>query len=169
MDDKHRSTEAYDAQLWAAVLGALGADSSVPSTRIGVAVINHVITLTGTVLNDVDRAAAVAAARRVSGVLAVVDDIVVADAKRSNNAEHTIAVAVEHELALVVEEVPTAQAIVRGRVVTLTGIADDHRQKYALVFAIRDIPGVAWVEDQLVNRERAVHDAERRAQGQAVS
>jgi osmotically-inducible protein OsmY len=152
VDIAHHSLQTADAELRSAILEVLDDDPCTPGPNIGVAVTNHVVTLTSTVLSEAERVATLSTVRHVTGVLTVVDDIVVPDAQQFDRTEHDIALAVEQELMRVVDEVPTVQAIVRGRVVTLTGIANDHRQKYSLVFAIRDIPGVTWVDDQVVNR-----------------
>jgi osmotically-inducible protein OsmY len=68
-------------------------------------------------------------------------------------------------LTRVAFELPTLQATVRGNVVTLTGIVDERRQKHAVVFAIRHIEDVAWVEDRIIVREHTLHTSIRSAVG----
>jgi hypothetical protein len=156
------SPQALDAQLRSDVVRALDDDPDVPGRHIEVAVVDHVVTLSGTVTSDGERAATIAAARSVTGVVIVIDDVVV-DEKRSDSTEREIALAVRHELTQLTGELSTVQATVRDGVVTLTGVADDRCRKHSLMFAIRDIPGVLWVEDQMDAGERALHDGVRRA------
>lgn len=66
-----------DERLQQAVIDEIAAEDALSTTTIGVEVFNGVVRLLGTVHTPSDRDDAEAAARRVAGVTAVLDDLVV--------------------------------------------------------------------------------------------
>lgn len=138
----HELKIAIDAELeWA---------PNVKADRVGVAVRDGAVTLSGQVETYPEKEAAVRAALRVRGVTAVADEIVV---------EHTWGprddtdIAREAGTALdrsVVVPQHSVKARVHNHVVTLTGTVPWRYQREAARHAVSGLPGVSDVVDQIV-------------------
>lgn len=136
-------------------------DPAVPSTSIGVSVTDHTVTLAGTVHTLAHRLAAVKAARRVKGVHAIVDDIVVVPTDGHGNTDQEIAFAVERVLESSSTVPSGLKATVRDRVVSLTGSVEHQFQKNAAFRAVRDIRGVSWVQNDINVKAQAAENVVR--------
>jgi osmotically-inducible protein OsmY len=134
-----------DHQLKAAVTAELNWTSNVNADRIGVAVNNRAITLSGQVDTFPEKEAAVRAAQKVGGVDAVADEITIhhpwADPDDTDIAR-TAAVTLER---LVTVPANSVKAEVHDHVVTLSGSVDWHYQREAARRAVLSLAGVNGV------------------------
>jgi len=142
-----------DSELQQAVLSELAWEPSVIAAHIGVTAIAGIVTLTGHVENFSEKHAAEAAALRVKGVEAVVENIEVRlafDAKRSDN---DIAAAVVNRLEW---DVAVPRGAVEVKVedgwITLSGKVEWNFQRAAAVQDVRRLIGVVGVTNQIVLR-----------------
>lgn len=138
-----------DAELKRDVIAALAADPAVDATAVGVAVNDGVVTLCGYLANDAQKRAVEQAVKRVQQVKAVAIELDVhrspghgvCDAEIADNAEHLIRwttvnpdgyrVAVDHGW------------------VTLQGEAGCECERSGVERAIRPLPGVAGVTNEI--------------------
>ena len=142
-----------DSELQQAVLSELAWEPSVIAAHIGVTAIAGIVTLTGHVETFAEKHTAEAAALRVKGVEAVVDNVEVRlafDAKRSDD---DIAAAIVNRLAWDVS-VPrdTVGVKVEDGWITLSGKVDWHFQREAAVQDVRRLLGVTGVTNQITLR-----------------
>jgi len=142
-----------DSELQQAVLSELAWEPSVIAAHIGVTAIAGIVTLTGHVETFAEKHTAEAAALRVKGVEAVVDNVEVRlafDAKRSYD---DIAAAIVNRLAWDVS-VPrdTVGVKVEDGWITLSGKVDWHFQREAAVQDVRRLLGVTGVTNQITLR-----------------
>ena len=129
-------------------------DPEVDASGIGVAASRGAITLTGYIGSYAGKLAAERAAKRVRGVRAVANDIVVRlPAERTDT---DIAADVTQALRLRESLPATVQATVQDGVVTLTGTVKWMQQKREAEKAVRQIRGVRSVLDQMTVAPRAV-------------
>lgn len=159
-----------DTQIHHDVLEELKWDSRVDETDVGVEVDDGVVTLLGTVKSWPKRAAAEEAARRVSGVLDVANDIkVVLPAaravgnlagvrsvdnrilvRRSTTIASDVRTAIEAALERRAErEARRIRVDVHDGTVTLEGDVHSWAERTSVLAAARFTPGVRAVEDQL--------------------
>jgi osmotically-inducible protein OsmY len=139
-----------DRDLRSDVEDELEWDRAVPSANIGVSVTDHTVTVSGTVHTLHQRLAAVKAARRVKGVHAIVDEIVVVAAGGHGSTDQDIALAIERILEHSSTVPAGVTATVRDGVVTLAGSVSYQFQKNAAYKAARDVKGVTWVDNDIV-------------------
>ena len=139
-----------DEQLHRDVLDAFDRNSNVPSAQVGVAVTDHVLTLSGTVHDVRDRVAAVDAALGVGHLGVVLDTIIVDESGTDVLADHAIATTLADLLASAPGVPAGIVFIVRDRVITMSGIADDPYERQAARRLAALVPGVNWVRDDLV-------------------
>jgi osmotically-inducible protein OsmY len=139
-----------DSELQQAVVSELAWEPSVIGAHIGVTAISGIVTLTGHVETFAEKHAAEAAALRVKGVEAVVDNIEVHlafDAKRSDD---DIAAAIVNRLDW---DVSVPKGAVKVKVengwITLSGKVDRHFQREAAVQDVRRLHGVTGVTNQI--------------------
>ena len=168
-----------DANLKALVLRELHLDARVVDTEIGVAVADGVVTLTGRVDSEGEKAAAGQAAHRAAGVLDVANDIMVkipfALGRTDADVAQAVRDALEQEEAVPAEQV---HSTVYDAVVTLTGVVDTRRASEAAERAARRVGGVRRVANAIVVRgdtvdlaaiHRSIEEAlERRAEREAA-
>lgn len=148
------ASNIVDEDLRSDVEDELEWDPAVPATSIAVSVTDHTVTLAGTVHLLAHRLAAVQAAQRIKGVHAIVDEIVVAPANTPGTADEEIGIAVEHVLEA--STFPEGiRATVRNGVITLTGTVEHQYEKTAATNRVRDIKGVAWVQNDIVVKAQA--------------
>ena len=138
---------ATDHELKDGVERELDWTADVVNDRIGVAVNDGAITLSGQVASYPEKAAAVSAALRVRGVTAIADEIVVrhrfgprADADIARSAAEVIA-------STVVIPPECVTATVHHHEITLTGTVAWHHERLAARNAVAAIPGVTAVHD----------------------
>jgi osmotically-inducible protein OsmY len=149
--DLQRSVE--DEFLW---------DPMVVPASIGVSVNSGAVTLSGTTPTYSDRLAAVAATKRVKGVIAIADDITVSSSKLEARSDTDIATHLETALKWNIQVPDAVRATVRDGVVTLDGNVDWHFQKAAAEHAVNHLHGVSYVVNKISLKSSvapsAVHD-----------
>jgi osmotically-inducible protein OsmY len=147
-----------DAQIQDDVLRELRWDTRVAETDVGVEVDDGIVTLTGTVDSWPARVAAQEAAHRVAGVLDVANDIHVVLPSSSERTDtdiaRTVRAALEWDLQVPHERIMTT---VTDGVVTLEGTVDYWSEHDDAARAIRNLPGVREVRNQLVVEPRAAN------------
>jgi osmotically-inducible protein OsmY len=147
IDDRH------DAALKAAVIRALRADTGVDETDIGVAVEKRVVTLTGWVASEAEKAAAQAAAHRAAGVLDVANEILVRAPFALSGTDADLVRAVRHALEREAG-IPAAgiHATASDAVVTLAGVVDTEDAREAAEAAARRVACVRRVVNEIAVR-----------------
>ncbi len=138
-------------------------DPSIVPASIGVTASDHTVTLSGTVHSYGSRLAAVRAAKRVKGVHAVADDIVVASGGTPGRTDHDIAGFAAHALEWNISVPDSVRATVRDGVLTLDGAVDWYYQRRAAIHAVQYLAGVRNVVDNIEIRHVAsAHDIHER-------
>jgi osmotically-inducible protein OsmY len=154
---KEKEFKKTDAQLHRDVLEELKWDSRVDETEVGVEVDKGVVTLTGTVTSWAKRMAAQEAARRVTGVLDVANDIEVKSPGGPSRTDTEIAQAVRHALEwdVYVPDEKISSTVTNG-IVTLEGTLDRWSQRVAAERAVRNLTGVRGVVNRIELEPAAV-------------
>ena len=142
------STHDSDTALRTAVLDELGSTPGVDATHIGVAVNNGAVTLAGEVDSYPEKRLAKRAALRVKGVSAVADEITVSALGEGTN-DTDIARMAADKLKHADDVPETISAVVHDHTITLTGTAAEPHQLTAAEHALRYIPGVVAVYDEV--------------------
>ncbi len=135
-----------DSELKTDVLAELQFEPSVKVTDIGVLVQDGVVTLNGFATNYGEKWNAVRAARRVAGVRAVADDIVIKllDSQYRSDGDIALAVANRMDWSTVVPTGAVEVSVRDGRV-TLEGQVEWWYQKHAAESALQNLAGVKEV------------------------
>jgi osmotically-inducible protein OsmY len=144
-----------DSELQHAVLDELKWEPSVNAAHIGVTVKEGVVTLTGHVPSFTEKYAAERAAKRVSGVKAIANELDVKLPASSQRTDEDVARDVVKILEMNVS-VPTekVKATVRKGWVQLEGEVEWQYQKEAAERAIRDVTGVIGVSNLITVKPR---------------
>jgi osmotically-inducible protein OsmY len=139
-----------DTQLQQDVMNELKWESTLHAAEIGVAVKDGVVTLSGSVDSYAKKWAADRAAKRVSGVKAVTEDIKVTPAGSYKRADKDIARTVSNilEWNLWVPH-DRVKAMVQDGHVTLSGDVDWYHQKMHAEDAVRHLVGVLGVTNAI--------------------
>ncbi len=124
-------------------------DPAVSPARIGVSVVDHAATLTGTVDTLAARLAAVRAAKRVKGVRAIADDIVVHTDGAPARSDQDVARFVEEALEWNTQVPEAVRATVRDGIVTLEGTVDWNFQRRAAERVVQQLSGVRYVANKI--------------------
>lgn len=157
-----------DAQLKKDVLDELEWDPSLNATRVGVAVNDGVVLLTGHLDTFAEKQAVEKAVRRVAGVKAMAVELDVKLEPKHQRSDMEIAAAIETAFkwhALIPED--RIQVKVEKGWVTLTGEVDWHYQRHNAEMVVRPVTGVLGVSNRLTLRAREassyvaqrIHDA----------
>ena len=125
------------------------------ATEIGVAVSDGVVTLSGTVPTYAEKFAAEKATRRVSGVKAVADEVTVKPCGPHKRSDTEIAEAAARALRSHVWVPGSIQATVEDGSVTLRGEAGWEYQRSAAFDAVRYLPGVIGVYNEITIKPTA--------------
>jgi len=136
-----------DIRLRDAVVQQLEWDPAVDASRVGVTAHEGAVTLTGSINTYAGKLAAERAAKRVSGVRAVANDLEVNLAAGRTDAD--IAADAATMLKLHHEVPDTVQAAVHHGHVTLTGPVSWHYQRMQAEKAVRYIRGVRQVANRI--------------------
>lgn len=144
-----------DAQLQMDVRDELKWEPSVTATEIGVAVSDGVVTLSGTVPTYAEKFAAEKATRRVSGVKAVADEVTVKPCGPHKRSDTEIAEAAARALRSHVWVPSGIQATVEDGSVTLRGEVGWEYQRSAAFDAVRYLPGVIGVSNEITIKPTA--------------
>lgn len=142
-----------DLRLRDGVVQQLEWDPAVDASRIGVTARNGAVTLTGSINSYAGKLAAERAAKRVSGVRAVANDLEVTLAAGRTDAD--IAADAATMLKLHNEVPDSVQAAVHHGHVILTGTVDWHYQRMQAEKVVRHIRGVRQVTDRIALVPRA--------------
>lgn len=139
-----------DSELKKDVLAELAWDPLVPEARIGVAVSDGVVTLTGHLDSYAEKIAAKHAAERVSGVKALAIEIEVIPLGIHQRSDTEIAAAAEHALGWNTS-IPQdrVKVTVEKGWVTLSGELDWNFQRRAVERLIRPLKGVVGISDNI--------------------
>lgn len=139
-----------DSQLQQDVSAELDWEPSVHAARIGVAVKDGVVTLSGQVDSYAEKWSAERAAQRVAGVLAMSTDLKVQLASPSLRTDGDIASAVDNVLAWTAALPAGAiEVMVERGWVTLAGDVDWQFQRQAAASSVRHLLGVTGVTNQI--------------------
>lgn len=133
-----------DAELYRLVLAELEAKTELGDQEIGIAVRDGVVTLSGWVRSNEEKAAVERAVGRIGGVVAFADALHVRDLHRPTDTE------IAHSVADLLSDNPLMPTTgIKARVehgwVTVEGAVELFRQKSAVETAIAGIPGVRGV------------------------
>ena len=139
-----------DSELKKDVLSELSWDPLVPEARIGVAVTDGVVTLTGHLDSYAEKVATKEAVERVSGVKTIALELEVIPSGIHQRSDTEIAAAVQHALSWNTS-VPQnrVHVTVEKGWVTLNGELDWNFQRRALERMIRPLKGVAGIVDNI--------------------
>jgi osmotically-inducible protein OsmY len=140
---------AEDA-LREAVVNELAADPAVRGIEIGVAVEDGVVTLAGHVESLQARVAAERAVKRVDGVRSIANDLLVKQQGERTDTE--IARDALHRLRNNVAVPAEVQAVVSDGCITLDGTVSWMYQRVAAENAVRHLPGVKRVSNEITLR-----------------
>lgn len=150
-----------DVRLRNAVVRQLDWDPEVNASAIGVAARDGVVTLTGFIDGYTGKLAAERAVKRVRGVRAVANDIVVR--LMAGRTDPDIAHDAAQALKLRPVLAGTVQAVVHGGHVTLTGTVEWLFQKEEAERTVRHVEGVVGVNNHIaVNPKAGLRDVHRR-------
>jgi len=140
-----------DRELQKDVIDELGWEPSVDAAHIGVEVENGIVTLSGHVDSYPQRWSAERAALRVAGVKGVAVEIAVElpGLHKRNDADlaRTARSALEWNVSVPDKDI---KLTVKDGWITLSGEVDWAYQRWAAVAAVRDLVGVAGVNDEIV-------------------
>lgn len=148
-----------DAQLKKDVETELEWDRSLNATRVGVAVANGVVTLSGHLGTFAEKLAAERAAKRVAGVRGVAMELSVKLEPHHQISDSEIAAAVQAAFkwhALIPED--RIHFTVEKGWVTLTGMVDWEHQRHNAEVAVAPLTGVVGVINKIHLRERQAPD-----------
>lgn len=146
-DDHRTDRHQDDHQLKVRIAEELDWTPKVNADRVGVAVNRGAVTLSGQVLSYPEKAAAVGAALRVRGVVAVADEIVVQHSwgdRSDTDIAREAGAAFAHTIAVPPGSVT---ATVHDHVVTLAGMVDWQYQREAAHRTVAHLPGVTGVRN----------------------
>ena len=150
-------SDPHDAGLKAAVERELRLDPRINETEIGVAVVNGVVSLSGTVDREAEKRAAGEAVHRVAGVLDLANDLLVrvplAVARTDTDLAEAIRDALHRRGGA---KTAGIHSTVCNGVVTLSGEVETLVDGEDAVDAARAVPGVRRVDDRLTARTAAV-------------
>lgn len=135
-----------DEEIAARVLRLLNWDVSVPHDRITVKVEHGIVTLSGEVDWQFQRAEAEYDVRKLSGVRSVINDVRVAPRLRPGDIRSSIHAALERNAELEASRITVS---VSGGKVTLTGKVNAWTEREAAERAAWSVPGVTEVEDKI--------------------
>jgi osmotically-inducible protein OsmY len=145
-----------DSEIERDVKDELNWDPDIDATDIAVKVKSGVVTLTGFARSYTDKHEAEAAAKRVSGVRAVANDIEVRLPSFAERSDPDIA---RDAVAAIMSQLPIShegiKAVVKNGFVTLEGQVEWQYQKNTAETAVRRIKGVKGVDNHIVLKPRA--------------
>jgi osmotically-inducible protein OsmY len=148
--DNDTEVNVDELSLRQMVLDELEYEPIIDAADIGVAIDDGVVTLTGHVNNYSEKVAAIEAARRVSGVKAVADEIEVRPLGTGENTDDQVAKKAVNLLKWDTAIPNNAiQVTVRSGRVTLTGQVQWQYQRQAAEAAVRKLAGVVGINNHI--------------------
>ena len=153
-----------DTDLQRDVVAELGWEPSVKAQDIGVSVRDGIVTLTGNVPTYAEKFAAENAAKRVSGVRAVAEELTVnlfgTHQRNDSDIALTASNALDWNVSVPHDKVKT---MVENGWITLSGDVDWNYQREAAHTAVRHLMGVKGVNNRIVVKPVAVSTVEVRS------
>jgi len=148
LDVKLRSSDKRsDSDIALSAVNRMQWQTTIPKESIQVTVENGVITLSGEVVWNYQRDAAVAAVRNLSGVVGVINQILVKPKLNAIAIKGDIEAALKRHATLEAQQI---KVLLDGDKVTLTGKVPTWSEKNLAVNAAWNSPGVRHVVDQVV-------------------
>jgi osmotically-inducible protein OsmY len=145
-----------DVQLQQDVIAELARHPSVDAARIGVAVNEGIVTLTGHVDSFAQKWCAERAAQRVCGIMALAVEIMVTLPGLSCRSDADIARAAEHALRWTAYlPMDSVKVMCENGWITVSGEVEWDYQRQAAANALRPLMGVIGVSAELAIRPRA--------------
>lgn len=138
-----------DAELKRDVIAALDADPAVDATAVGVAVKDGVVTLCGYLASDADKQAVERAVKRVQQVKALAFELDVHRSPGHGSCDAEIADNAEHLIRWTTVNPDGFRVAVDHGWVTLQGEAECESERCSVESAIRPLPGVTGVTNQV--------------------
>ena len=135
-----------DDEIAARAVNILSWDAVIPQGRVGVKVEHGIVTLTGQVDWQFQRAEAEYDVRKLGGVKAVINDIVVVPKVQAEDVRAKIHAALERNAEI---EANNVIVTVSAGKVTLTGKVAAWTEREAIERAAWSAPGVTQVEDRI--------------------
>jgi osmotically-inducible protein OsmY len=135
-----------DEEIAARAIKILSWDALVPDERIRVKVEHGIVTLSGEVDWQFQRAEAEADVRKLGGVRSVINDIAIAQRLRAEDVQAKIRAALERTAEV---EASKVTVMVEGGKVTLAGRVNAWTEREAIEHAAWSVAGVAQVEDRI--------------------
>jgi osmotically-inducible protein OsmY len=139
-----------DSRLKTAIMDELAWTASVDADRIDVAVTDGAVTLSGDVRSYPEHEAALHAAMRVHGVVAVADEMVVrhtSDMPDDSDLAREVATVFDHLTVILPRG--SVQTSVHDHVITLSGAVNWQYQRVAAQQAVTTLPGVTGVHNMI--------------------
>jgi osmotically-inducible protein OsmY len=144
-----------DAQLQQDVLAELKWEPAVHASQIGVEVNDSVVTLAGEVSSYVEKWSAERAAQRVSGVKALAVELKVKLSEMGKRTDADIARSAQSILGWSTSlPEQSVKVLVEGGWITLSGDVDWQYQRQDAIDAVRYLPGVTGVSNQIAIKPR---------------
>lgn len=148
MDVKLKSSEKRtDSDIALSAINAMQWLSTVPKDTVHTTVENGMITLSGDVVWNYQRDAAVAAVRNLAGVRGVVNQIIVKPRVNVTAVKGDIEAALKRHAALDAQQIVVS---LDGDTITLSGKVQNWSEKNLAINAAWNSPGVRYVVDKLV-------------------
>ena len=144
-----------DSQLQKDVMDELKYEPCLNATDIGVSAKDGIVTLGGTVRSYAEKSAAERAARRVAGVQAIAEEIHIRPAGSHVRDDEEIAACAALSLRSHVWVPIDAQATVENGWITLRGHANWEYQRQSAENAVRYLPGVKGIINQIIVKPAA--------------
>lgn len=136
-----------DDEIAARAVSLLNWDSLLPHGEIAVTVEHGIVSLAGTVEWQYQRGEAEEDIRKLSGVKAIINKIVVQPRVRTEDVHAKIRAALERNAAIEASNITVG---VSGGKVSLTGTVDAWTEREAIERAVWSAPGVTQVEDHIL-------------------
>lgn len=148
LDVKLRSTEKRtDSDVALSAVNAMQWLSTIPKDTVHVTVENGMITLSGNVVWNYQRDAAMAAVRNLSGVRGVINQILVKPRVNVTAIKSDIEAALKRHAILDAQQIAVS---LDGDTITLSGKAPNWTEKNLAINAAWNSPGVRYVVDKIV-------------------
>jgi len=153
-----------DSQIKHDVIAELKWDAEIDQSKIGIFVNNGAVTLSGHVPTYRQKIAAGMAAKRVAGVLAIVDEIEVRLSSEHKMTDEGLAERIANVLRWnVSNQLKAIQAEVKDGFVTLNGEVEWQYQRANILKNVEHVSGIVGVIDRIVLKPRvSVDDVQKR-------
>lgn len=139
-----------DAQIHYDILAELQSNPDVDAAAVGIAVKNGVVTLAGMVYSFEGKVVLEKTVKRVSGVRAVADELVIGPSVGSHLEDCEVAQEIVAALASSPRVDSSGIKVVVDRgVVTLEGAVESELQRNAVMAIVRALTGVQWINNRL--------------------